>query len=360
MPTSWGTEPNAPKLVPSPVADAPSTPPQAPPATTPARSERIDPTLYLHPATLARLGSLELRAKMIVEGVMSGAHRSPYQGQSVEFAQHRPYVAGDDLRHLDWKVYGRSDKLYLKQYQQETNLDLVVLVDASGSMSFGSRPFAEAAASGEAIGPSGQGNWRKIDHATALAAALSYVTLRQGDRAGLYTFADGILGGVERSSSQGSWRRIVSALAQAPVDGAADFARVFDQVLGKLTNRCLIVVLSDFFADPNVLEAAWARAKHRGHDAIAFQVLDQSEIDFAFKDPAPFEGLEGEGKLRIDPRALRPAYVEAMADHTRAVDRGLRRVGFDFHRLSTHDWLGPPLAAYAARRESLLKRSKMG
>ncbi len=324
------------------------------------RSERVDPTLYLHPATLARLGSLELRAKMIVEGVMSGAHRSPYQGQSVEFAQHRQYVAGDDLRHLDWKVYGRSDKLYLKQYQQETNLDLVVLVDASGSMAYGSRTFSDAAATGDATGPSGQSNWRKIDHATALAAALSYVTLRQGDRVGLYTFADGILGGVERSSSQGSWRRIVAALAQAPVDGEAEFARVFDQVLGKLTNKCLLVVLSDFFTDPSLLEAAWARAKYRGHDAIAFQVLDQSETDFAFKDPAPFEGLEGEGKLRIDPRALRPAYLEAFAEHTQAVERGIRRVGFDFHRLSTHDWLGPPLAAYAARRESLLKRSKMG
>lgn len=347
------------------MAEHPASP--TPPAATPgqtqrsgAGTERVDPTLYLHPATLARLGSLELRAKMIVEGVMSGAHRSPYQGQSVEFAQHRQYVAGDDLRHLDWKVYGRSDKLYLKQYQQETNLDLVVLVDASGSMAYGSRLFSDAAATGASTGPSGQSNWRKIDHATALAAALSYVTLRQGDRVGLYTFADNLLGGVERSSSQGSWRRIVAALAQAPVDGRADFGRVFDQVLGKLTNKCLLVVLSDFFTEPGVLEAAWARAKHRGHDAIAFQVLDRSETDFAFKDPAPFEGLEGEGRLRIDPRALRPAYLEALAEHTRAVERGLRRVGFDFHRLSTHDWLGPPLAAYAARRESLLKRSKMG
>lgn len=344
-------------------------PPAPPTPALPNIAQRVDPTLYLHPATLARLGSLELRAKMIVEGVMSGAHRSPYQGQSVEFAQHRPYVAGDDLRHLDWKVYGRSDKLYLKQYQQETNLDLVVLVDASGSMAYGSRTFADAAASGQAQGPSGQANWRKIDHATALAAALSYITLRQGDRVGLYTFAQGILSGaggtggaagVERSSSQGTWRRIVAALAQAPVEGEADFARVFDQTLGKLTNRCLLVVISDFFTDPAGLEGVWARAKHRGHDAIAFQVLDRAETDFDFKDPAPFEGLEGEGRLRVDPRALRPAYLEALAEHTKGVERGLRRVGFDFHRLSTHDWLGPPLAAFVARRENLLKRSKMG
>src|SRR6185295_11559775 len=127
--------------------------------------------------TLARLGTLELRAKMIVEGVMSGMHRSPYQGFSVEFAQHRPYVPGDDIRHLDWKVFGRSDKLHLKQYQQETNLDLVVLVDASGSMAYGSRTFADASGISREVGPGGRTNWAKFDHATALGAAMSYMAL---------------------------------------------------------------------------------------------------------------------------------------------------------------------------------------
>src|SRR5690606_3035311 len=117
----------------------------------------------------ARLGSFELRAKMIVEGVMSGQHRSPYQGFSVEFAQHRPYVAGDDIRHLDWKVYGRSDKLQLKQYQQETSLDLIVMVDCSGSMRYGSRSFAEASGIGRKASPDGRANWSKFDHATAIA-----------------------------------------------------------------------------------------------------------------------------------------------------------------------------------------------
>ena len=124
-----------------------------------------DASLYLHPQTLARLSTFELRAKMIIEGVMSGMHRSPYHGFSVEFAQHRPYVAGDDIRHLDWKVYARSDKLHLKQYQQETSLDLVVLVDASGSMRFGSRTFEDASGAGHTLSPYGQSNWSKFDHA---------------------------------------------------------------------------------------------------------------------------------------------------------------------------------------------------
>src|SRR6187551_3132227 len=168
---------------------------------------------YLEPKTLARISALDLRARLIVEGLMTGMHRSPYQGISVEFAQHRPYVAGDDIRHLDWKVYGRSDKLHLKQYQQETSLDLVLLVDASGSMRYGTRTFEDASGAGHTMSPDGRSNWSKFDHATAIAAAMAYVTLHQGDRSGLVIFADEVLELVKRSSSRSTWRQIVGALA---------------------------------------------------------------------------------------------------------------------------------------------------
>ncbi|MFN7431026.1 MAG: DUF58 domain-containing protein, partial [bacterium] len=153
----------------------------------------VDASIYLHPQTLARLGTLELRAKMIVEGVMSGQHRSPYKGSSVEFAQHRPYSPGDDIRRLDWKVFARTDKLQVKQQQQETNLDLILLVDASGSMRFGSRSFAQASGVGVAAAPDGRANWSKYDHATAVAAAIAYISLQQGDRVGVGVFADHLL-----------------------------------------------------------------------------------------------------------------------------------------------------------------------
>lgn len=321
-------------------------------------------SLYLHPQTLARLASFELRAKMIIEGVMSGQHRSPYHGFSVEFAQHRPYVPGDDIRHLDWKVFGRSDKLHLKQYQQETSLDLVLLLDASGSMRYGSRSFEDASGAGHTLSPDGRANWSKFDHATAIAAAMSYITLHQGDRAGLMVFTDEIRSVVKRSSSQGTWRQIVGALATHyqthPTAAPTDIGRVVDQALAKLTNRCLLVLVSDLFTDPEEIRAAMARVKHRRHDLLVFQVLDRAELEFDFTDAAPFEGLEGEPRLKIDPRAVRAGYLEALQSHLGKVQKIARGFGFDYQLVSTHEWLGPPLAAFVARRNAQIKRSKYG
>ncbi len=332
----------------------------AEPGATRTGGSGVDHTLYLHPQTLARLGSMELRAQQIIEGVMAGAHRSPRTGFSVEFAQHRPYAAGDDLRHLDWKVYARTDKLHLKQYQQETNLDLVILVDASGSMRYGSRDFSDASGTGAKRGPRGEEVWTKFDHATALAAALSYITLRQGDRVGVVVFADEIKAIVARSGQQRQWRLIIEALSTHPVEAQTDIPRVVDQILAKLNNRCMLAIVSDFFCEPSDLRRALARVRHQGHDAICFQTLDRAEVEFDFREAAPFEGLEGEARLRIDPRALRRGYLEAIERHNREIRRTVRGFGFDLERVDTHGWLGPPLAAYLARRNAQIKRSKYG
>lgn len=324
-----------------------------------------DASLYLHPQTLARLASMELRAKMIVEGVSSGMHRSPFQGFSVEFAQHRPYVPGDDIRRLDWKVYGRSDKLHLKQHHQETSLDLVVLVDSSGSMGYGSRRFVEASGMGVDASLDGRTNWTKFDHATALAAALSYITLHQGDRSGLIVYADAVRAAVRRSSSQNTWRQIVGALSIHPLEPSnrnrpTNLGRAVDQLLGVVSNRCLIAINSDFFGDLDEIKESLARLRHARHDVIGFQILDKAELEFRFSEPAPFMGLENEGMLRLDPRALREAYLAAITEHISGVEKAFRGAGFDYHRLSTHDWLGPALASFMSRRNSAIKRSKYG
>jgi uncharacterized protein (DUF58 family) len=329
-------------------------------APVPAGQAPVDATLYLHPQTLARLGSMELRAKHIVEGVMSGMHRSPHQGFSVEFAQHRPYVKGDDIRHLDWKVFARTDKLHLKQHQQETNLDLLILVDASGSMGYGSRLFADASGVGRKESPRGGVEWTKFDHATALAAAFSAMALRQGDRVGLVVYADEVRALLKRSSAQGQWRQIVQALSTQPVDRPTDVARVMDQVLAKTSNRCLFVMISDFFEDPAHLRTALARCKHRRHDVIVCQTLDRREVEFDFTDTAPFDGLEGEARVRLDPRAIRKEYIEAFERHQSLLRRIVRGFGYDEMVVRTDDWLGPPMAEFMARRNARIKRSKAG
>jgi uncharacterized protein (DUF58 family) len=334
-----------------------STPVERPPET--------DASLYLHPQTLARLGSFELRAKMIVEGLSSGTHRSPFQGFSVEFAQHRPYVAGDDPRHLDWKVFGRTDKLQLKQYQQETNLDLIVMVDASGSMFYGSRPFAEASGVGTKTSLDGRTSWSKYDHATALAAALAYITLHQGDRVGLVIYADEVKLVTRRLSSMSAWRQVVGALSTHPVETAnrnrpTDLSRALDQALAKVTNHCIIAMVGDFFFDLDALRAGLARIRHAGHDLIAFQVLDRQELEFNFTDTAPFEGLEGEARVRIDPRALREGYLASIRKHIMGVESAIKSFGFDSMVINTHDWLGPALAGFVARRNAQIKRGKAG
>lgn len=313
---------------------------------------------YLAPETLSQLAPFELRAKMIVEGVMSGMHRSPYQGMAVEFAQHRQYVAGDDLKHLDWKVYGRSDKLYVKQYQQETNLDVILLIDSSASMAYGT--LGVKTNWGGTKASASRSVWTKFDHATATAVAVAYLSLQQQDRVGVAIFADEIRAMVKRSNSRGQWKSIVNTLNVHPVSARTNLAKVTEQTLGKVQNRALFIIISDFFDDPESIRTALARFRHRRHDVILMQTLDRQELRFDFSQPAPFEGMEDEGRLRIDPRALREAYLEALHAHMDRLAKTALGFGFDYLRLDTHESVGPAIAYLLARRNAFIKRSKSG
>ncbi|MEX0876224.1 MAG: DUF58 domain-containing protein, partial [Phycisphaerales bacterium] len=250
------------------------------------------------------------------------------------------------------KVYARTDKLQVKQYQQETTLDVVVLVDSSGSMRFGSRLFSDASGSAGETSPDGRPNWSKFDHATATAAALAYITIHQGDRVGLAIYADELRAMVERSARKSAWKQIVDALAMHPIEKQTDIVRVMDQTLAKVSNKCMLVVISDFFDDPDNIRSAFAKAKHRGHDLIALQILDKAETSFEFDDPAAFLGLEDEATIRIDPRALRKDYLAAINHHIELVSTHARSFGFDHQVVSTHNWLGPTLSSFVARRNA--------
>jgi uncharacterized protein (DUF58 family) len=307
---------------------------------------------YLAPETLAQLGPFELRAARIAEGVMSGMHRSPYQGLAVEFAEHRQYVPGDPVRHIDWKVFGRSDKLYLKRFQQETNLDVHVLVDASGSMRFGTLGSKQ----GWGGTRTGKGStWTKFDHATAAAAAVAFLGLSQRDRVSAATFAQGIVAGTRCSNAQGHWRSIVQCLATSPVDARADLPRTVDAFLARTPHRGLAVIISDFLMPHQQVRDALARLRHRGHDAILLRTLDREEIRFGLEEEAPFVGLEGEPEAQVDARAVRDAYLEVLAEDERGLERTVRGFGNDLVRLDTHESVGPALAALLARRELMLR-----
>ncbi|MGA2232160.1 MAG: DUF58 domain-containing protein [Tepidisphaeraceae bacterium] len=297
---------------------------------------------YLDPRTLARVQSLDLRARLIVEGLMVGMHRSPYQGISVEFAQHRQYVPGDDIRHVDWKVFAKTDKIYLKQYLEETNLQLICVVDASESMGYGS------------IG-SGKDRWSKYDHATAVAAALSYMAVQQQDSVGLAIFDQELKRFFKPSNSPGRWKLLTNELQLVPRLRKTGTGRVLEQLAEKLTHRSLVVILSDFFDDIDDIQRGMRRLRFRKHELMVFQILDPAEIEFPFEEVTLFKGLEEAGELLTEPRTLRDAYLEQLNRHTEALKKMCRGMNNDFVQLSSGEPLDVSLGAFLGRRSSSIK-----
>lgn len=297
---------------------------------------------YLDPRTLARVSSLDLRARLIVEGLMTGMHRSPYQGISVEFAQHRPYVAGDDTRHVDWKVFGKTDKIYLKQYLEETNLHLLCIVDASESMGFGSVGGAKEV-------------WTKYDHATAIAASLSYMAIQQQDSVGLAIFDSDLKHYIKPSNSPTQWKIITKELTLVPKLRKTNTGRILDQLAEKLTHRSLIVLLSDFFDDFENIKKGLRHLRYKKHEIMAFQILDPLEIEFPFEETTLFKGLEESGELLTEPRALREGYLEQLAMFTDDVRKLCRGMHIDFTRMNSGEPLDVALSGFLASRAASIK-----
>src|SRR5438874_2498535 len=287
---------------------------------------------YLEPKTLARISALDLRARLIVEGLMTGMHRSPYQGISVEFAQHRPYVAGDDIKHVDWKVFGRSDKIYLKQYLEETNLHLICVVDASESMGYSSIDAGDGTM------------WSKYDHATAIAASLSYMAIQQQDSVGLAIFDQSLSRYFKPSNSPGQWKVVVQELQQVPRWNKTNTGRILDQIAEKLNHRSLIVLLSDFFDDIDSIKQGLRHLRYKKHEIMAFQLLDPAEIEFPFEDVPLFKGLEEAGELLTEPRALRQGHIEQLKLFTEELKKTCRGMHIDFQRFSSGESLDVSLS----------------
>ena len=291
-----------------------------------------DPQKYLDPVALAKVRSLELQARLIVEGYLSGQHKSPYHGFSVEFAQHREYVPGDDIRHVDWKVYGRTGRFHLKQYEEETNLVCWLLLDVSESMRYASGPVS------------------KYDYACLTAAALSYLILHQQDSVGLATFDDQVRQFVRPSSQPSHLKQLVRVMNQGAAREKTRLAPIFHDLAERIPRRALVVVLSDLFDDVPDLLAGLKHLRHKRHEVVVFHVLDGAELDFPFQEATLFRGLEQFGELLTDPRSLRQGYLDELNAFILEVRRGCRGQNIDYVQLRTDADPGVALSAYLAQR----------
>ncbi len=289
-------------------------------------------TGILDPAVLDRLNGLELVARRVVEGFMAGVHASPQRGSSVEFAQHRAYAPGDELRKVDWKVFARSDRLVVKEYVEETNLSLNLLVDASESMAFSSLA------------------WSKFDYARWCAGSLAHLVLAKRDTAGLVIFDEGMRTKVPPGNGMPQEVAILTALEQAKPDGQTAVGGVLQSLVPRLRRRGITAVFSDFFDDPQTIMDGVTQLVHRGHEPILFQVLDPLEVSFDIDALVKFEGLENAGDLKIDPKAIREAYIEEIEGHSRELARRARSLSVDFVRVTTDEPLDAVLSAYLSRR----------
>jgi len=290
-----------------------------------------DSQRFLQPEEISRISRLEVRARQIVEGFLSGLHRSPYYGQSVEFVQHREYVPGDDFRRIDWKVWSKTDK-YIKQYEEDTNLRTLLLVDVSESMSFGT------------------GAMTKYDYACTVAAALAYLLLRQQDAVGLVTFDDQIRNRVPPRSRQSHLHSIIKSLQAGAPASKTGIDRLLGQVAEEQSLRGMIVLISDLFVDPQQLDRGLSLLRHRGHDVLVFHILDDEELDFNFSGTTKFEGMEGAGDVMCDPRALRDGYLAAFNDFLEKIRRQCARQLIDYQTIRTSEHLDAALAYYLNHR----------
>lgn len=291
---------------------------------------------FLDPQILAGIANLELTAKTVVDGFISGLHRSPDFGFSQEFAEYRPYVPGDDLRYVDWNVYARADRLYLKRYRGETNTRVTILLDRSASMGFQGRGVS------------------KIDYARFLAASLAYLAHRQRDAVGFIGFDDEIRDFVEPSSRQGTWLKVLHGIDHADPGHRTDFAKPFFLFQDLLRRRGIVIVLSDFFAPPADIIHTVAPLRHRGNDVLLFHVLDPEEIRPSLAGPRILIDLETGQELEVSPEFAASGYPARIDAHLEAMRSQAQGAGVSYQLLETGRPLDAALREYLTIRQGRL------
>ena len=300
---------------------------------------------HLDPSALAKLSRLEIVARLVVEGFISGLHKSPHKGFSVEFAEHRQYVIGDNIRDIDWKLFGKSDRFFIKQYEEETNLRAYLLVDASGSMNY--------------AGPAGRGRGlhappprpTKFRYASCAAAALSYLMLQQRDAVGLVTFDSRVRRYIPPRAKAAHLRGIFEELDRTQPGDDTNLSSIFHDLAERFRKRGLIIILSDLFDDPDRLASALQHFRHKKHEVIVFHVLDDDELTFPFQQLTQFDDMEtANARLMIEPRQLRDEYLAQVNAFVERVRRLCWQFRIDYVPMRTSEPFDAALAAYLARR----------
>ena len=288
---------------------------------------------FLDPAVLARIGNLELVARTVVEGFLGGLHRSPHLGTSIDFAEHRQYMPGDDIRRIDWRLYGRVDRYYIKEYEADTNTNFNVLLDVSKSMSFGS------------------GSVTKLDYARTLAACLSYFSNQQRDRVGLITFDQDVLEIVPPSAKH--LPNVLHALARAKPERAGNIEAVFRKLAEQFKRRSMLLVISDFYEEPTKILDAFAQLRGRGNDLMAMHVLDKAELEFPYDGATSFEDMETGERIPVIPEYLRDQYRQMIRAHIEKIQKLCVDQGVDYELFDTSMPLDFALFAFLSRRQFL-------
>jgi uncharacterized protein (DUF58 family) len=291
-----------------------------------------DPQRYLDPLTLAKVRGLELQARLVVEGYLSGLHKSPYHGFSVEFAQHREYVPGDDIKHVDWKVYGRTGRFYLKQYDEDTNLVCWLILDISDSMRYGS------------------GQVSKYDYACMAAASLAYLILQQSDSVGFVTFDNQVRRFMKPSSQPSHLKEIIQVMNEGASQAKTRMAPLFHDMAERISRRSIIFIISDMFDEVPEMLLGLKHLRHKRHEVVLWHVLDAYELTFPFQEATLFNGLEQHPPLLTEPRTLRQGYLDQFGKFVDDLKLGCRSQNIDYVQLRTDTRLDVALSSYLGQR----------
>ena len=289
---------------------------------------------YFDPLVLAKISTMSLRARYVVEGLLSGLHQSPYRGYSVEFAEHREYVPGDEIRRIDWKAFGKFDRYFVKEYEEETNLRAYLLLDASASMDYGAAQV------------------RKFDYGCYLAVSLAYLMLRQGDDVGLVTFGEQVQRYIPPRSGMKHMQALTNLLETTQPQGETRLDQVLREIAGKIKKRGMIIVISDLFDAPEMVLRALRYFRHRRNEVMVFHLLDKNELEFPFERLTMFEDIEdANSRMLADPRAIRAAYLQQLQAFIEDYRRACRREMIDYNLFPTTTPLDVALTRYLARRQ---------